>query len=208
MVDASAAERDLAAYYDEEAAERANRALEPRRIEARDEFVAMVPDATTLLEVGIGPGRDAAAFVAHGHTVVGVDLSSVFAAYATAAGANACVATARALPLADASFDAVWSMSTLMHIPDPAIDDALSEIGWVLRPGGTAVIGVWGGRDDVTYLPGTYGARLFCHRSDERWRGMLAAIGDVTSFDVWRVDGDPIGYQFAHIRRSTTRPTA
>ncbi|MGH9232503.1 MAG: class I SAM-dependent methyltransferase [Acidimicrobiales bacterium] len=74
-----------------------------------------------MLEVGIGPGRDSVTFVARGIRVVGIDLSLEHARRARATGAEAIVATVRRLPFGDDSFTALWTMSTLMHVPNEAI---------------------------------------------------------------------------------------
>lgn len=50
------------------------------------------------------------------------------------------VADVRAIPFASESFDLVYSMGTIEHFPEYI--DALREIFRVLRPGGTAIIGV------------------------------------------------------------------
>src|SRR5689334_14592136 len=91
-----AVERDLAAYYDQEAAERAVRAIDPQRVEERTGFVPLA--SSPLLEIGTGPGRDAEAFVAAGVDVVGVDLSFEHARRAGGVGAAGTVASVRALP--------------------------------------------------------------------------------------------------------------
>lgn len=46
----------------------------------------------------------------------------------------------RALPFADGSFDAVYSMGTIEHFDETVL--AVSEIARVLRPGGRAIVGV------------------------------------------------------------------
>jgi ubiquinone/menaquinone biosynthesis C-methylase UbiE len=64
------------------------------------------------------------------------------------AGVDAHVGSVLDLPFADGSFDAVWTMSTLLHVPDESIDRALTELVRVCWPGGPLAIGVWAG-DDV-----------------------------------------------------------
>ena len=123
---------------------------------------------------------------------------------ATSVGANSVVATARALPFPGEAFDVVWSMSTLMHVPDSAIDGALAEIARVLVPGGTAVIGVWGGADVEDYLqnPRYDPPRLFARRSNERWRQMLGRIGAVERYEDWHRDDEAFWYQWALVVRT------
>jgi SAM-dependent methyltransferase len=202
MADARSVERDLATYYDQEADERAGRELQPPRIAARDAFIAALPAGATVLEIGVGTGRDANGFIEAGHAVVGVDLSPAFAQHARATGAAVTLATARALPFRDASFDALWTMSTLMHIPNTAIYGALRELRRVLSPTAVAAIGVWGGTDVEDYLDSARYSppRLFSRRSDERWVEMLRAVGTVEHFERWDDDGDPFWYQYAVVR--------
>lgn len=196
-------ERELAVYYDAEAADRVGRELDPERVARRVEFLATVPSGCRVLEIGIGPGRDAAAFVATGATVIGVDLSIEHIRLATSAGAHGGVASVRHLPFVDAAFDAVWTMSTLMHVPATAIDGALAEVRRVLAPGGRLAAGVWGGQDAENHLDGgTYGPpRLFSRRSDATWQEMLRQVGAIEEFRTWGDDGQPFWYQYAVVRR-------
>lgn len=205
--DPGAIEAQLRRYYDQESAERAERAVDPRRVDARTAFVERLAseDRRTVLEIGTGPGRDAATFVAAGFATIGVDLSWEHARRATALGAAVAVASVRALPFPDATFDGLWTMSTLMHVPDSAIDAALDEVGRVLRPGAVAAVGVWGGPDvehlsDVDrYDP----PRFFSRRSDERWRSLLEhRVGAVETFEPWVEHDDAFWYQWAVVRRA------
>ena len=202
-MEAAEVERDLAAYYDQEGEDRAGRALVPQRVAARDAFISSLEPNRRILEIGIGPGRDAEAFVRAAHTVTGVDLSPVHARLATSVGAHAVVATARALPFPHQAFDVVWSMSTLMHVPDNAIDAALAEIARVLAPAGVAVIGVWGGADVEEHLhnPRYDPPRLFARRSSERWKEMLRRIGTIERYEDWQQGDEPFWYQWALVVR-------
>lgn len=198
-LDPRSVERNLTAYYDEEAADRADRPLEEVRIAARERFVASFEGARPpLLEVGPGAGRDSAGLSARGFRVVGVDLSIDQLRYARGLGALPAVATARNLPFPAATFDALWTMSTLMHVPNSAIEATLAELHRVLAPGAVAAIGVWGG-PDVERLGD--GGRLFSRRSDERWRGLLGIIGTVEVFENWHPGTDDFWYQWTVVRR-------
>jgi SAM-dependent methyltransferase len=207
-VDPTDVERSLATYYDAEAADRATRDLDPERVTARTAFLATTRPGEQVLEIGVGPDRDARALVDAGLHVVGVDLSLEHARLASRhAGARALVASVRDLPFADGSFDHVWTMSTLMHVPSTAIAGALTEVERVLRPGGRLLSGVWGGADveDHVRNPRFDLPRLFSRRSDAAWRQLLEDhVGPVEEFRTWgRGDdpGDPFWYQFAVARR-------
>jgi SAM-dependent methyltransferase len=201
--DPRSVERELTAYYDQEGADRADRPLERHRVDARERFVASFGERRpSLLEVGPGAGRDSAGLVADGFQVVGVDLSFDQLSHAQPRGLLPVMATARTLPFADATFEALWTMSTLMHIPDSAIDAALAELRRVLAPGAVAAIGVWGGPDieGVGDL-GRYGPRLFSRRSDQRWQRLLETVGIVEVFENWHPDTEDFWYQWAVVRR-------
>ena len=124
-------EAELAAYYDHEAEDRERRPLSDQRLEAHRRFLAEIDMSLPVLEVGTGTGRDVKEFVAADLSVVGIDLSLEQARRARAAGAHQVIASARSLPFRDNSFSALWSMSTLMHVPNSAIRETLVEV----RPG-------------------------------------------------------------------------
>jgi SAM-dependent methyltransferase len=113
--------------------------------------VGEVPPQATIVDIGSSTGylleSLAAAFA--GATLIGVDLVSagLLKAHAALPSARLLRADACALPLADASVDAVVSANLLEHIGDDRC--ALAEIARVLRPRARAVIIVPAG-------PGTY----------------------------------------------------
>ena len=103
----------------------------------------VLPPGTRLLEIGCGVG---AVLGILGQAFPGIELSGVDieerqiqAARAYLAGlgldADVRVADALALPFADGSFDHVWMMWFLEHVPEPVA--ALREARRVLVPGGS-----------------------------------------------------------------------
>jgi SAM-dependent methyltransferase len=202
----SSLERDLAAYYDQDAPDRLASGLDTDRIAAREQFLSLVLRGSELrlLEIGTGVGRDSASFVQHQIDTYGVDLSLEQARHSASHGVRQVVGSVRHLPFGSQAFDAVWSMSVLMHVPNVAIESALGEVRRVLRPSGVAAIGVWGGADteqrstEDRYQP----PRLFSRRSDKTWRDLLETVGRVESFRTWPVNPDGWWYQFAHVRRT------
>lgn len=198
---------DLARYYDQNAAERAVRTLSGERVARRGWFIARLQGEGrhSLVEIGTGPGIDGAAFRAAGFDVAGVDLSTAHVALARAAGIDAHVAAAQELPFANASFDALWSMSVLMHMPDPDLEAALAEFARVLRPGGLAAFGMWGGDgseganpDDTLDPP-----RYFNWRTDAAIAAAISRHARLEAFEAWPVrdaGGRSHHYQWAVAR--------
>lgn len=73
---------------------------------------------------------------------MGVDLSIEHAGRPSSVGAETLVASARSLPFRNGAFGALWTMSTLMHVPNSAIEATLTELHRVLARGAVAGIGV------------------------------------------------------------------
>lgn len=81
--------------------------------------------------------------LARGAKVTGIDVAPAIVADAVARnpGLDAVVADVRSLPFAEASFDVVFSGSTLDHFESAAdIQTAIGELRRVLRPGGTLIL--------------------------------------------------------------------
>jgi 2-polyprenyl-6-hydroxyphenyl methylase/3-demethylubiquinone-9 3-methyltransferase len=115
-----------------------------------------------LLDLGCGGGLIANELVKNGHSVVGVDISDacleVAARHDSTQRAVWVRGDARALPFADASFDAVCAMDVLEHI-EP-VEVVVAEVARVLRPGG----------------------RFFFHTFDRTWLSWLIVIKGVEWF--------------------------
>jgi len=101
-----------------------------------------------VLDVAAGPGSLSILAAAQASRVEAIDFARAmldrFEARALALGVRNVTARegdGQALPYADASFDAAFSMFGLMFFPDRA--KGFSELRRVLRPGGRAVVASW-----------------------------------------------------------------
>ena len=197
-------ESRLADYYDQEGESRLREPLDARRVAARHRFIELLHGESRhdLLEVGSGPGRDAIAFAEAGIDVVAVDRSMGHVRLAAAQGLRAIQASVLHLPVRDGAFAAGWTMSTLVHVPDARLDDALGSITKALRPGAPLVIGLWGGFDEEGWMPAHGGlpSRFFSLRSHERAFELLARHGTVEEFSTWSDDRSDWEYQLATVR--------
>lgn len=101
-----------------------------------ESFMAMLPPGASVLELGCGGGRDAAALLARGFDVCATDGTPAIAAKA-AERLGRDVRVMRFDELADdAAFDAVWASASLLHVPRPKLPDVLAQIFRALKPGG------------------------------------------------------------------------
>ncbi len=110
-----------------------------------DDFVATLPPKQRALDVMAGTGRHTHLLADGGHDAVWLDWSRPAARLAAERGLSTVVGDATALPLRDAAFDAALYIAGLHGIPDPdARAASLRELRRVLRPGGRALVTVWG----------------------------------------------------------------
>lgn len=182
-------ERDLAVYYDRHAAARNTRSLTPHRVECREWFIRLLKSEhrRSLLELGCGTGVEGVEFVRAGLHYTGVDLSPESVHVARAAGLDASVASGRDLPFADSVFEAAWTMSTLLHVPNSVIHDVVRELVRVTAPGAPIAVGLWSGDDDEVLNPEDLEEprRFFSRRSDETVQRIFGEHGVVEHFRTW-----------------------
>ncbi|MEO6125106.1 MAG: class I SAM-dependent methyltransferase [Ilumatobacteraceae bacterium] len=208
--------RDLASYYDQEASSRDTWKRDDHLVAGRRDLCARmrVERRTRLLEIGCGTGRDAREFLASGiPTVTGVDLSSASCRIAQGHGVDALSASVLALPFAADSFDACWTISTLIHVADESWLEMCRELQRVLVDGSPVVVGVWGSgsdRDDngVQHTDTIEPKRVFHRRSDANLRRLMDQIGTIEAFATWRYEGSMRPYQFSTVRIRTASRSA
>ncbi|MGH1503099.1 MAG: class I SAM-dependent methyltransferase [Acidimicrobiales bacterium] len=202
-------DRDLIAYYSAEFETGRRSELSDFRHGLRESFLDMIGGETLagpLLDVGAGPGLDTVEFARAGIEAIGLDLTPVHAAAIARRGLPAMTASAVDLPLATASVGAVWSMSTLMHLPADLANLAIGELVRVAAPGGPIALGTWGlgtwdGDDSEALADGPAGLpRYFRWSSDSTWLAMLERHATVEHFEAHVVDDSGEAYQFAVLR--------
>lgn len=171
--------------YDGRAAWRDAQAKEAWKLAERQAFRDRLAPGARLLEVGAGTGQDSAYFLEHGFAVVAADLSPVMVEHCRAKGIEAYVMDFLHLDFAAASFDAVFAMNCLLHVPNRDLPAILVAIRDLLRPGGLFFVGVYGGEEssegpaeDDAHVP----PRFFSRRTDEQLLGFATAVFDVVGF--------------------------
>lgn len=96
----------------------------------------LVANAERVLDVGCGPGTDAAHLGAD--RVIGVDPSAVMCRRTTARGVTVCRGDAEALPFANEAFDACRADRVVQHVAQPSA--VIDELARVTRSGGRVVV--------------------------------------------------------------------
>ena len=198
------ARQNLRAYYEEEARLRLRKPVTGGRVELRDEFVSLL-DAErrrSVVDFGAGPGRDGEAFVAAGLDFIGLDLAHANTVLAAERGVCVVQGSIDAPPFRQGTFDAGWSMSTLMHIRADDVPRTLTAMTASLRPGAPLFVGVWGGdHGDINGELGLDGhQRFFSLRPFDVNLQLFAACGEVERATTWDLGPDEWQYQVFQLR--------
>ena len=172
--------------YDRMAGERDKGGLTPWKIEERQQFLARLQQEgkATLLEIGAGTGRDSLYFQDQGLDVTCMDLSPANVGLCRAKGLDAYVMDFLNLAFPRRSFDAVYALNCLLHVPKGDLPAALQKIQQVLKPGGLFYMGLYGGPDhegtwpDDRYEP----KRFFSFHSDQAIQALTAQSFELLYF--------------------------
>ncbi|MFC4111030.1 class I SAM-dependent methyltransferase [Nonomuraea zeae] len=195
----------LRAAYDGSAARRDGTAKTPWKLAERAAFLGRLRDGGCgrLLEIGAGPGQDSAYFRDSGLEVVAADLSPEMVALCRAKGLDAHVMDFLRLDFPPGSFDAVYALNCLLHVPDRELPAILDVVHTLLRPGGLFFLGVYGGGvlsgegpfDGDDHQP----PRFFSFRGDEQLKEFARQLFEIVDFHV--VGSDELRFQSLTLRR-------
>ena len=132
--------------YEKYAHERASHSPDEFKVQERSEFLKFLEaeERETLLEIGCGPGWDAQFFQSQGLRVLAVDNTPTMVNLTAEKGIAAQVLDCYDLDQINESFDAVYTMNCLLHIPKQDFDLILHLISRRLNDNGLMYLGIWG----------------------------------------------------------------
>lgn len=157
----------------------------------------------TLLEIGPGPGHDSLYFKEHGLDVRCADTSEEMVKLCRAKGLDAQVMDMARMEYEEGTFDGVYAMNCLLHIPKAGIPQVLEEICRVLAPGGIFFWGVYGGEhsegiwEKDQYEP----KRFFSFYTDEGIREVAEGYFDMVDFHTVPMPNGGLHFQAMTLRR-------
>lgn len=148
-------------------------------------FMARLPPGGTVLELGTGNGRDAAAMLASGFAVTPSDAAPELAAEAQAR--LGCPVRIMAFHELDdvAAYDGVWACACLLHAPREELTDDLARIFRALRPGGLLTASFKAGNSEGRDRFGRY----YNYIDADQLQAHLTASGAWASLDITENDG-------------------
>ncbi len=183
---------NLRKAYNKSAQDREASTMQAWKIKERAKFLALLQERqkNNLLEVGAGTGRDSAFFQEHGFQVACIDLSPVMVALCKEKGLDAHVMDMTKLDFQEASFDAVYSMNSLLHLTKVEFSIVLERINQLLKPAGLFYLGIYGGMnfEGVWEEDHQEPKRFFSFFEDEQIKDEVEKVFDIRSFKCLDVD--------------------
>lgn len=139
----------LVKTYEQYAHERASHSPDEFKVQERSEFLKLlkVEKRETLLEIGCGHGRDAQFFQSQGLRILAVDNTPTMVKLTTEKGIRAQVLDCYDLDEINETFDAIYTMNCLLHVPKQDFDRVLRLISSRLNASGLMYLGLWGDED-------------------------------------------------------------
>ncbi|MZQ87200.1 methyltransferase domain-containing protein [Paenibacillus sp. 5J-6] len=202
----------LRASYDQQARQRNGETMQSWKIDELSGFLVRLEksggNSKRVLDLGSGPGHQAEYLREHGCEVVCIDLSEEMVAICREKRLEAHVMDFFDLDLQPASFDAVWSMNTLLHVPKDNLQDVLRKVERVLKPGGFFYLGLYGGYESEgiwendSYRP----QRFFAFYEDAHIQQKVGEVFDVERFNVLQMPDMQPNYQSIIAKRKEKNP--
>lgn len=195
---------NLKLSYNERADYREKREVQPWKICEINKVLDYIKKESkvNLLDLGSGPGKQGRIFKDNGVDVTCVDISQEMIKACKTKGLKAYAMDFYNLTFPDESFDVVWSMNTLLHVPKNSINKVLVNIKRVLKPNGIFYLGIYGGYDfegiwqNDFYNP----KRFFSFYEDEKIKEVVKEYFDIIEFNVIPIDESKLHYQSLILR--------
>lgn len=131
-------------FYDRHVDEYERKTKDLAPIKWMRKFMKEIPKGGDILDIGCGNGRDAKIFIDNGFHIVGIDYSlpMIQRARSNVPHADFLQMDMLSLKFPPETFDGVWSMTSLLHIPKTEISKVLDNIHQLLKPKGILFVGL------------------------------------------------------------------
>ena len=175
------------AYSRESAAQRDKVEKDSWKVAERQQFLALLQreNRQTLLEIGAGTGTDSLFFQNNGLRVICTDLSPAMVELCREKGLEAHVMDFLSLDFPLASFEALYALNCLLHVPTNVLPAVLGKLQQLLRPGGLFFLGVYGGveeKEGIAEHDWHNPPRFFAWHTDEFMKQVTAPFFELVSF--------------------------
>ena len=191
---------NLIESYNKYAQERDTYKIDAWKVEERANFLALLQskNKTSILEIGAGTGRDGKFFQDAGMNVTCIDLSPEMIKLCLQKGLSAQVMDMTELDFPPNSFDAVYSLNSLLHIPKVEFRIVLENVKKILKLPGLFYLGVYGSDEEFegvweqdAYDP----KRFFSFHTDHGIQKITSDVFELLYFKHIPVEGSRTHFQ-------------
>lgn len=119
---------DSIEFYNKNAAEYFEQTVNIDMQESLDEFKELLPEGSSVLDLGCGSGRDSVYFVTNGFDVTAMDGSEEMCNLASIHIGQDTLCLSFADMNFDEVFDGVWACASLLHVPSNEIEEILQKV--------------------------------------------------------------------------------
>lgn len=194
------------AYNGESALYRNQQPKNAWKVAERQQFLTLLQQEhkQTLLEIGAGTGSDGLFFQENGLQVVCTDLSPAMVEHCHAKGLEAYVMDFLSLDFPADSFDALYALNCLLHVPTNDLLMVLEKLHGLLRPGGLFFLGIYGGQEQegISTTDRHNPPRFFAYHSDEFMQEAVGHFFEVVSFKAVSLGEADYHFQSFILRRT------
>lgn len=177
---------NLREYYNKDAPLRNSKEKAEWKISQRSDFCNLIKSENkkTLLEIGAGTGDDSVFFKESGLKVTAVDLSPEMVKICIGKSIEAYELDFYNLVDLNRTFDCIWSMNSLLHVPKSDLPQVLNTIDSVLNKDGLFYMGVYGGLDLEHYYLDDFSEipRFFSFYTEQALKDVLSCSFNILSF--------------------------
>lgn len=158
----------------------------------------------SILDLGAGSGVFAGYFKDKGFSVKCIDISEGMINLCLKRGLDAEVMDFYNMTFKDQSFQSIWSMNSLLHVPKVSLKSVFNEIKRVLKNDGIFYLGFYGGRNsegiwkEDIYKP----SRYFSFYDDDEIKRIIREIFVIEKFKSKDVKQDGYRYQSMLLRKT------
>lgn len=197
---------ELRTAYDRKVEERDSKQISSWKAEERQRFLSLLQaeGKKRLLEIGAGTGAHSKFFQDNGLEVITTDLSTENVKRCQEKGLTAYVMDFLGLEFPASSFDAVYALNCLLHVPKKDLPKILETVKTLLKPGGLFYLGVYGGKEyEGTWPEDHYEPkRFFSFLSDEQIKKVTTRFFELVDFEQIPLEGDDFHFQSLILRKS------
>ncbi len=135
-------------YYDNNAQIFTERTFQHDMAEIYNQFLALLPKKTSILDAGCGPGRDAVYFNTLGHDVIAFDASIEMVKISSQKLGRPTLQMSLQDITFENQFDGVWASASLLHVPFDELREVFEKIHHALKPNGILYFSFKYGHDE------------------------------------------------------------